>query len=127
MDPIVLFGQSEKGQYHKAYFCNNLVQLEDTFGSPPEDSLGLLFAIQALMYERRIIFFRVEEEGFTNIDYIKGFDILKNPNRIKKISAICLPNAGDHKILDRTDLLCKMHRCILITTHKDLFDYLYSF
>jgi len=127
MDPVVCFGQTEKGQYHRPYFCNNLFDLSDIFGNPPEDSLGLFFAIQALMYERQVIFFRVEEEGFSDIDYVKGFEILKNPNEIKKISSICLPNVGDHKIIDRTDILCKIHRCLIITTQKDLFDYLYSY
>ena len=127
MDPIAVFGQSELGQYHKAYFCNSIYQLVDTFGNPPENSLGLTLAMQALMFETKVIFFRVEEEGFSDMDYIKGFEILKNPNEIKKISAICLPNVGDHKIIDRTDLICKIHRCLLITTDKDLFDYFYSY
>ena len=55
---IALFGESEKGRFHYPYFCKSLYQLADIFGNPPKDSLGLAFAIQALMYERFVIYFR---------------------------------------------------------------------
>lgn len=124
--PIALFGESEKGKFHYPYFCNNLPQLADTFGNPPEESLGLVFAIQAIMYERQIIFFRVKEEGFSIDDYMKGIEMLKDRGKIKKLSAICMPKVGNHLILDELDPICKLHSSIIITTEKDFFDYLLS-
>lgn len=123
---IALFGETEKGRFHYPYFCNNLYQLADTFGNPPEDSLGIMFAIQALMYEREIVFFRVQEEGFSVEDYIKGIEILKDTNKIKKLCAICLPKVGNHAIINSIDLICKKQKSLIITTEKDLFDYLLS-
>ena len=124
--PIAIFGESQKGRFHYPYFCNSLYQLADTFGEPPNDSLGLNLAIQAIMYERDIVFFRVSEEGFSIHDYMKGFEILKNKNKIKELCAICLPKVGNHLILDRVDPICKIHNSLIITTQTDLFDYLLS-
>jgi hypothetical protein len=123
---IALFAESEKGRFHYPYFCDNLIQLAEIFGNPPEESLGLHFAIQAIMYERQIIFFRVQEEGFSIKDYMKGIEILKDKNKIKHLNAICLPKVGNHIIIDSLDPVIKLHRSIIITTEKDLFDYLLS-
>jgi len=122
--PIAFFGESEKGRFNYPYFCYSLYQLADTFGNPIEESLGLELAIQAIMHEREIIFFRVQEEGFSINDYLKSFEILKDKNKIKKLCAICLPKVGDHLILDSLDPICKIHKSLIITTQKDLFDYL---
>ena len=124
--PIALFGESEKGRFHFPYFCDNLLKLANTLGNPPKESLGLLLAIQAIMYERQIIFFRVQEEGFSSDDYMKGFEILKDKNKIKNLSAVCLPKVGDHIIINSLDPICKLHDSIMITTQKYFFDYLLS-
>ncbi len=124
--PIAFFGESEKGRFHYPYFCYSLYQLADTFGNPPDDSLGLTFAIQAIMYEREIIFFRVQEEGFSIDDYMKGFEALKDTNKIKQLCAICLPKVGDHIIIDSLYPICQLHKSLIITTQKDLFDYFLS-
>lgn len=125
MNPIAFFGETQKGRFCYPYECKSLYQLADTFGNPPDDALALTFAIQALMYDKDIIFFRVQEEGFSIEDYMKGFSILKDINKIK-ISAICLPKVGSHLIIDSVEPLCKLHKSIIITTQKDLFDYLLS-
>jgi len=123
---IALFGESEMGRFHYPYFCNSVAQLADTFGNPPPDSQGLSLAIQALMYDRDIIFFRVEEEGYSLDDYLKGFEILKDKNRVKNLDAICIPKVSYHTIIDSLTPICKLHSSLIITTQKDLFDYLIS-
>jgi len=121
---IALFGESEKGRFHYPYFCYSVEQLADTFGNPPPESQGLELAIQSIMYERDIIFFRVAEEGYSVDDYINSIEILKDTNQVKNLDAICIPKVSDHKILDSFDPICKLHKSLIITTQKDLFDYL---
>ena len=123
---IALLGESEMGRFHYPYFCNSLTQLATTLGNPPEDSRGLDFAVQAIMYERDVIYFRVEEEGNSLEQYMKSIEILKDKNRVKKVNAICIPKVGDREIISNLDLICKMHKSIIIMSEKDLFDYLIS-
>jgi len=125
--PMALFGETEKGRFHYPYFCSSLFQLSDIFGNPPEESLGLTFAIQAIMYERQIIFFRVQEEGYSIDDYMKGIEILKNQSKIKNLCAICIPKVGNHVIINSLNPICQLYKSLIITTEKDFFDYLLSF
>ncbi|NGX34725.1 MAG: hypothetical protein K1060chlam1_01078 [Candidatus Anoxychlamydiales bacterium] len=125
MNKVIAFlGESEKGRFHYPYFCSSLEQLATNLGNPPEDSRGLDFAVQALMYERDVIYFRVNQEGFNIKDYIHSLEILKDKTKVKKLDAICIPGVGDKEIILKLDPICKSHKSIIITTQKDLFDYL---
>lgn len=121
---IFLFGEAEKGDYCTPFHCRSLPQLADTFGNPPEDSLGLIYAVQALMYERDLIYFRVKEEGFSVNDYLRGIKLLQNNPNFGNLAAICMPGVGDREIIEATNPICTFHRSILITTDKDLYDIL---
>ena len=124
---IVLFGEAEKGQFQKPYHVNSLGELVDSLGQPPAESQGLFFAVQSLLYQRKLIYFRVAEEGFGFSDYYQGFQYLaKEKESIKNIHALCLPGVGDAKILDASEPLRETHRSLLITNQKDLYDYLTS-
>src|SRR5690242_2169149 len=94
---IALFGESEKGEFKKPYILHELPQLIDFLGNPPEGSVGLFFAIQSLLYKREIIYFRVEEEGFSRGDYMIGFKYLEP---LKQLHALALPGVGDIEILE---------------------------
>jgi hypothetical protein len=121
---IFLFGEAEKGDFCIPHLCRSLPQLAETFGNPPEESLGILYAVQAIMYERELIFFRVKEEGFSVPDYMRGLKMLQNKDAFKDLAAICLPGVGDAGIIEATGPVCSVHRSILITSEKDLYDYL---
>jgi hypothetical protein len=121
---IFLFGEAEKGEFCTPLLCKSLPQLAETFGNPPEESLGILYAVQALMYERELIFFRVKEEGFSVPDYMRGIHLLKNKEVFRDVAAICMPGVGDAEIIDATNPICSLYRSFLITTEKDLYDYL---
>jgi hypothetical protein len=123
---IALFGEAEKGEYQTAYYCRSLDDLVNYLGQPPSDSLGVHYAIQALMYQRELLFIRVREEGFSIQDYLNGIQLLENQHIVRQLSAICLPNVGDGAIIDASTPLCRMYRSILITTEADLYDYLTS-
>jgi hypothetical protein len=121
---IALFGEAEKGQFHTPYVLNHLPQLIDLLGNPPEESSGLFFAVQALLYDREVIYFRVQEEGFNKTDYMLGFKYLETQEKTKRIHALCLPGVGDHEILGAADISRTIHKTHLIMTQKDLYDYL---
>ena len=94
------------------------------FGNPPEQSLGLFYAVQALLYERELIYFRVKEEGFSIPDYMKGLHFLKHGAVIKDLAAICMPGIGDAEVIEVTSAICNISHSLLITSEKDLYDYL---
>lgn len=121
---LALFGQAEKGKFHVPYVCHSLPQLSDIFGNPPKDTYGLFFAIQALLYEREILFFRVKEEGYSVDDYLQGLNFLKMKNKANQIDAICIPGVGSMEIVEATNEICLIHKSFIITTEKDLYDYL---
>ena len=123
---MAVFGQAEKGQFKKPYFLCDLAQLVDTFGNPPPESQGLSYAVQALLYQRDLIYFRVEEEGFSTSDYLFGLKYLEDPEKIKNLNALCLPGIADPKIMKAIQNVYKIHKSFLITSEKDLFDYLTS-
>lgn len=123
---IALFGEAEKGEYHEPYFCQTLEQLDDLFGNPPEGSQGLYYAVQTLMFNRDLLFFRVREEGFSREDYLIGLQALEKQRLIQNIGAICAPGVGDEEILKAIHPLCSLYHSILITNEADLYDYLYQ-
>jgi hypothetical protein len=123
---IALFGEAERGEFHTAYFFQSLVDLAEYVGHPPEDSMGLHYAVQALMYRHQLIFFRVQEEGYSLPDYQHGLELLGNQALIPSLDAVCMPGVGDPGIIDTSAELCLSHRGILITTEADLYDYLTS-
>ena len=120
---VALFGESEKGHFKTPHRLSHLPQLIDLLGNPPEHSEGLFFAIQAILYERDVIFFRVAEEGFSKLDYMIGFEQLRQE---KKVHALCLPGVGDPEILTEFERLYQIHQSLLITSQKDLYDFLTS-
>ena len=121
---IALFGEAEKGQWEKPHIVKGLPELIDLFGNPPPESKGLFFAIQALLFEREVIYFRVQEEGFSKEDYFSGLNLLKNRSRIQRVHALCMPGVGNREILDASNPICEIHRTQLILTEEDLYDYL---
>jgi hypothetical protein len=121
---IALFGESEKGKFSVPYVFHSLEQLSNTLGEPPKDSFGLYYAIQAIMLQNEVIYFRVEEEGYSNQDYMMGFKFLKKKKSIKKLDAICMPKVSSKEIIDATNIICQKFKSLLIINEKDLFDYL---
>lgn len=121
---IAMFGEAERGEFHIAYFLQTLPELVEYLGNPPPESKGLYYAVQALLFKRNLIFFRVEEEGYSYQDYISGLYVLNKQTIIDNVNAICLPGVGDHEIIEAVIPFCKQHHSILITTEPDLYDYL---
>lgn len=121
---IALFGEAERGEYRTAYFCKTLAQLDEYFGNPPANSRGLFYAVQALLFQRNLIFFRVPEEGFSTHDYLAGFHLLEEQKLIPQLDAICLPGVGDQEVIDALHPIVSQYHSILITNESDFYDYL---
>lgn len=121
---IALFGEAERGEYRTAYFCMDLTQLDEYFGNPPQGSRGLFYAVQALLFQRNLIFFRVPEEGFSTQDYLSGLHLLEKQELISQVNAICMPGVGNQEVLNAITPLCNSHHSILITNESDFYDYL---
>lgn len=121
---IALFGEAEKGSLQRGYRVQKLPELLDLFGNPPEESEGLFFAIQALLYERELVFFRVSREGFSKEEYFFGASYLEKDPAI--LHALCLPGVGDREVLEAFSPLCERHRSPLLVTQRDFFDYLWG-
>jgi hypothetical protein len=123
---VFLFGEAEKGEFCTPLLCKSLPQLAEELGNPPQDSKGILYAVQTLMYERELIFFRVKEEGFSTEDYMRGIKLLQRKDAFSPLSAICMPGVGSGEIIDATSTICSLHKSFLIIDEKDLYDYLSS-
>ena len=123
---IVLFGEAERGEFSTAYFCQNLEQLDEYFGNPPSHSQGLYYAVQALLFKRHLIFFRVLEEGFSTQDYLIGARLLKQQQLITRLDAICTPGLADPTVLNALQPICQQYHSILISNEADFYDYLTS-
>lgn len=121
---IALFGESEKGQLKTPYCLKTLPELMDFLGHPPPESEGLFLAVQALLYERELIYFRVEEEGFSVADYLAGLRYLEDLKKIRELGAVCLPGVSNDELIQFSLSVCEIHRSSLIMNEKDLYDYL---
>src|ERR1700733_6464010 len=121
---MALFGEAEKGAYHTPYYCESLPQLVHFFGNPPEESLGLYFAVQGLLYKRKVIFFRVQEEGYSVQDYFIGMQALEKRTSIPHLEAIAIPGVGNSEIIEALTPLCLYYKSVLLLTEKDFFDYI---
>ena len=123
---VALFGEAEKGDLASPLFMQSLTHLNETLGNPPEESQGIFFGIQFLLYEQDVIFIRVKEEGFSTKEYLKGMKSLLKEKDLPPVTAVCLPGVGDSRIIDSTAPILDAYGALLLTTERDLYDYLTS-
>lgn len=121
---VALFGEAERGEYHRPFHCQTVEQLLDLFGNPPLHSHGLYYAIQALLYNRALLFFRVREEGFSYDDYLFGLHLLKRQTFVEGIDALCLPGVGNLEIIGAMAPIIELYHSLLIVNESDFYDYL---
>ncbi len=121
---VFLFGESERGEICTPLRIQSLVQLAEDLGNPPQESIGIDYAIQILLFDRELIFYRVREEGYSKEDYLRGVKLLYNHGEKLKPTAICMPGVGDRQILEELSPICERHSSLLILSEKDLYDYL---
>ncbi len=121
---IAWFGEAQKGHFHIPYSIDSLDELVEHLGEPPHHSKGLFYAVQSLLYNRSLLFFRVREEGFSVGDYLVGFNWLLNNPELEHVRAIGVPGVGDYEVIQALQPLVTIHKRIVIVSEKDLWDYL---
>jgi hypothetical protein len=119
---IALFGEAEKGSYSTLLHFSALPEFAETVGNPPEDSQGIQIGVQTLLFEFKLIYIRVHEEGYSAMDYYSGLRLLKEYQ--STLCAICIPGVGDKELIQETFYICKSHKSLLITTERDFYDFL---
>ncbi len=121
---VFLFGEAEKGELCTPLRVRSLVELAEQLGNPPDESIGIDYAVQTLLYKRELVFYRVREEGFSKEDYLRGVKLLYNYGNKTRLSAICLPGVGDREVIEAIAPICKKMKTLLVLSEKDLYDYL---
>ena len=122
---IALFGEAEKGQHNTFYRCKTLDELFYFFGEPPKESEGLYHAVQAILYDRLLLYFRVHEEGISLDDYELGLDLLqKELQSLPPLGALFLPRIGEKEIVEEGLQLCQTNGSLLLFQASDFYDYM---
>ena len=121
---VFLFGESEKGEYCSPLTVRNLEDLYMILGHPPKESAGIQYAIQSLLCNRELIFYRVHEEGFSVRDYTKGIQLLAHEGAKLQVSAVSMPGVGDHALINALSPICSAMRALLLVSEQDFYDYL---
>lgn len=113
---------------------NFIIQANSPWSMPwsvnhaPQESRGLYFAVQAILYHQNLIFLRVQEEGYSTDDYLIGVSQLKRQKLIPDVTAICLPGVGTKNTLnliqDAIRPIYQFQRSIIIMNESDLYDYI---
>ena len=123
---VALFGEAERGAVGTPLTMHSLSELNEKLGHPPSDSQGLLFAIQFLLFEQEVIYVRVQEKEFSTRDYLNGIKDFEAKVDTSNLIAFCLPGVGDARIFHAVDPILSAYEALMITTQKDLYDYMTS-
>ncbi|AHK63615.1 hypothetical protein BOKEGFJH_00736 [Chlamydia avium] len=122
---IALFGEAEKGSYDVAYLCHSAADLYDHLGSSQKiTKSGISLAIQALMYNYDVLYFRVREEGYCVDSYFFGLHFLNTQTTLKNIIAMGLPGVGDQYLIEASKSLCQKYKSLLLFFEQDFYDLL---
>jgi hypothetical protein len=113
---IFLFGESKKGSFGSPLMCHSLENLCDYFGDPVEETLGIHYGVQTLLYNKDLVFCRVKEEGFSRSDYINGFSLLRKQAWTPQLQAIFIPGVGDEEIVEMATDVCHLYKSLLVIT-----------
>lgn len=121
---IFLFGEAEKGELCTPMPFLSLIELMDRLGHAPLESKGIPYAIQTLLFDRELIFYRVREEGFSREDYMRGVKLLYKEAPNLRLTAISLPGLGDGELIESFAPICQKHNLFMLFSESDLYDYL---
>ncbi len=121
---IVIFGESKGGDFQKPLLFNTLPELSQALGEPTQNSSGIHLAVQALLLNQRVLYYKVSEEGFNPDQYLLGFKLIEKYPPEKSISAALLPGVSSSEILTLAKEFSAHTGLLLLFTEKDLYDLL---
>ncbi len=121
---FALFGESEKGDFREPYYLETLHELHEALGLPPDGSAGIHYAVRALLYGNSLLFFRVQEEGFSHQDYFEGLWMLKKTVEGENLLAVGIPGVGSQEVIHAVGEVCEDTSSLILITEDDLYDYL---
>lgn len=117
---LALFGEAEKGSYDTAYFCHFIEDVYRYLGN--KKTKGLSLATQGLTHGYDILYFRVQEEGYSLDDYFFGLQFLNAHTESLQLAALALPGVGDLYVIEAVRSLCQKYHCLLLVSDQDLYD-----
>lgn len=120
-DVVTIFGESEKGPLGTLLSIDSLPKLAEALGVPTENSVGVHLAVQTLMSNKIVLFYRVTEEGSNIAEYTRGLKLLQELD-MPSLVALALPGIGDPEIQHLAKTLCKAKHSILIVNQRDFYD-----
>ena len=116
---LAIFGQTEKGSLGSVYAIDNLTELFNKLGCATIDSKAIFYAIEAIYYDRKVLFVPVKEEGSNLEEYREGIKKLKQHS----VDAIFVPGVGNASLLSFATSTLK---AVVFMTGEDTYDYLTS-
>jgi hypothetical protein len=121
---ILIFGESKGGDFQKPLLFRTLPELSQSLGEPAKNSSGIHLAVQALLCNQNVLYYKISEEGSNPDQYLLGFKHLeKYPPEIP-ISATLLPGVSSPEILTLANHFISHTNSLLLFTEKDLYDLL---
>lgn len=131
MPGVIVFGEASHGKWGQIYHCSNLDDLYSTCGEPTEGSLGLYWAIQALLKGKECLFWRVHEEALAFEDYHLGLSRLENLDQSSSLNmhqwqGLFLPNMSEPGVIDHALMYCHQSQKLLLMDPLDFQDWLMS-
>ncbi len=118
---ICIFGEAGKGIFETFLPCHSLIELYEFLGNPPNESLGIAYAVQSILFNHSVLFYRVDEEGSGVEKYRIGLEILEKKG--ESPAAICMPGVGDATLIERVSEFCLKRGSLLVMNEKDFYDY----
>lgn len=76
------------------------------------------------MFQYEVLFYRVEEEGFSENDYFQGLALIEEYSKPPLLQALCMPGVGDGRVIGKALSVCAQQEMILMMHEIDLYDYL---
>jgi hypothetical protein len=125
MSGVVVFGEASRGLWGELCSCHQLIELYQAYGEPTQGSLGLYWAIQALLKGKSCLFWRVRQESLALEDYHLGLCKLHGLD-LDTWEGLFLPNMSEPAVLEQASFYCKQKQKVLLMDPLDLQDWLLS-
>lgn len=123
MPGVIVFGEASRGVWGQMSSCSELLDLYQIYGEPTEGSLGLYWAIQALLKGKECLYWRVRQESLSLEDYHLGLNQLSSLS-LETWEGLFLPNMSESSVIEHAAAYCRQKQKLLLMDPLDLQDWL---